>query len=123
MSRDRLALRGLRAFGYHGVLPAERRQGQEFLVDAVLELDTAAAAASDHLDDTVDYSALAARLAAVVSGEPVALVETLAARLAAACLHDGRVAAVEVSVHKPHAPMPATVADVVVSVRRERGPQ
>ena len=68
MSMDQIALRGLRVRGYHGVLDSERRDGQEFLVDAVLWLDTAAAAAGDDLALTVDYAALADRLAAIVAG-------------------------------------------------------
>ena len=84
MSLDQIALRGLRVFGYHGVLDSERRDGQEFLVDAVIWLDTAGAAASDDLGLTVDYAALADRLAAIVAGPPVRLIETLAHRLAEA---------------------------------------
>ena len=61
MSLDQIALRGLRVFGYHGVLDSERRDGQEFLIDAVLWLDTTAAAAADDLTLTVDYAGLAGR--------------------------------------------------------------
>lgn len=117
---DLIEVRGLRVIGHHGVLPSERRDGQVFVVDAVLEVDTASAAGTDDLTATVDYSVLAERLAAVVAGEPVALIETLAQRLADVCLADGRVAAVEVAVHKPHAPVTVTVDDIVVRVRRER---
>ena len=73
---DRIALPGLRVRGHHGVFDFERRDGQDFLVDVMLELDTAAAAASDDLTDTVDYGGLAQPLAAVISGEPVDLIET-----------------------------------------------
>ena len=117
---DRIELTGLRVRGSHGVFAHERRDGQEFVVDAVLELSTEAAAKSDALSDTVDYGALAQRLAAVVSGEPVNLLERLADRLAAACLVDPRVDAATVTVHKPHAPIPLTFDDVAVTIRRER---
>jgi 7,8-dihydroneopterin aldolase/epimerase/oxygenase len=115
---DRIALRGLRVRGFHGVLPQEREQGQDFVVDAVLHVDVREAAASDDLEDTVDYGTLALRLAEVVAGEPVALLETLAERLAAVCLQDPRVHVAEVSVHKPGAPIPLELADVVVTVVR-----
>ena len=115
---DRITLTGLRVRGRHGVLPVERRDGQEFAVDVALALDTRRAAGTDDLADTVDYGALAERLAAVVAGEPVALLETLAERLAAVCLADGRVAAAEVRVHKPAAPIPVAFADVSVTVVR-----
>jgi len=100
---DRISLVGLRAYGYHGVLPAERAQGQEFVADAVLWFDTSPAAAADDLSLTVDYAALAGRLAEIISGEAVALIETLAQRLAAACLADERVQHAEITVHKPDA--------------------
>ena len=104
--------------GHHGVLASERRDGQEFVVDAVLALDLRRAGASDDLAETVHYGELAERLAAVVAGEPVDLLEALADRLAAVCLADARVRAVEVTVHKPGAPIPLAFDDVAVTVVR-----
>jgi dihydroneopterin aldolase len=118
---DRIALTGLRVRGFHGVFEHERRDGQDFVVDAVLELSTRAAAASDDVTDTVHYGELAEQLAAVVGGEPVNLIETLAARLADVCLADPRVEAATVTVHKPQAPIPLAFADVAVTIRRARG--
>lgn len=117
---DRITLTGLRVRGRHGVLAAERRDGQDFLVDAVLHLDTAPAARDDDLTATVDYGDVAGRLAEVVAGPPVALLETLAQRLADSCLADPRVDAVEITVHKPDAPIPLDFADVTVRIRRDR---
>ena len=117
---DRISLTGLRVRGFHGVFEHERRDGQDFVIDAVLEVSTAAAASSDDLADTIDYGDLAQRLAAVVAGEPVNLLETLAARLADECLRAPRVDAATVTVHKPQAPIPLTFADVAVTIRRER---
>jgi 7,8-dihydroneopterin aldolase/epimerase/oxygenase len=117
---DRIALRGLRARGHHGVYDFERSQGQDFLVDAVLEIDLSAAAASDDVVDTVHYGELADRLVAIVAGPPVNLIEALAQQLVDACLADPRVRAVEVTVHKPSAPIPHPFTDVSVTLRRER---
>ena len=117
---DRIELRGLRARGHHGVLAQERAEGQDFLLDAVLWLDTRPAAASDRLADTVDYGGLAHRLAAVVAGPAVDLIETLAQRLADECMTDPRLHAVEITVHKPQAPVGLPFADVAVVVRRSR---
>jgi 7,8-dihydroneopterin aldolase/epimerase/oxygenase len=117
---DRIELRGLRARGRHGVFDFERSQGQDFFVDAVLEIDLSAAAASDDVVDTVHYGELADQLVAIVAGPPVNLIETLAQRLAEACLADPRVRAVEVTVHKPSAPIPHPFTDVAVTLRRER---
>lgn len=115
---DQIALTGLRVRGRHGVLPAERRDGQDFVVDVVLSLDVAAAAAADDLAQTVDYGTLATQLAAVVSGEPVDLLETLAVRLADVCLDDARVTSARVTVHKPAAPITVPFGDVAVTVVR-----
>ena len=117
---DRIALRGVRAWGRHGVFEAERASGQPFVVDAVLELDTRTAARSDDLADTVDYGALAGTLAKVVCGESVQLLETLAGRLAEVCLEDPRVSAVQITVHKPEAPVAVALEDVSVTIHRRR---
>jgi dihydroneopterin aldolase len=117
---DRIQLTGLRVRGRHGVYDFERRDGQDFLVDATLWLDSRPAAASDDVADTVDYGVLAERIAALVGGEPVNLVETLAARLAELCMTDERVVAAEVTVHKPQAPIAREFTDVAVTARRSR---
>lgn len=115
-----ITLTGLRAHGRHGVFGFEREQGQDFVVDVVLEMDLDHAARSDDLADTVHYGELAERLVSVVGGEPVNLIETLAGRLLDACLADRRVAAATVTVHKPQAPIPHTFTDVSVTMRRAR---
>jgi dihydroneopterin aldolase len=120
---DRICLTGLRAYGYHGVLDAEREHGQEFIIDAALWLDTSAAAENDDLARTVDYGSLGSRLAEIVGGEPVALIETLAHRLAAACLAEEPVQHAEITVHKPQAPVAVPVRDVSVTIRRSKEPR
>jgi dihydroneopterin aldolase len=117
---DRIILSGLSARGFHGVFEHEKRDGQNFIVDAVLEVDLRAAAASDDLADTVDYGGLASALVAVIEGEAFDLIETLVQRLADACLTDPRVRATTVTVHKPQAPIPHAFADVAVTVHRAR---
>jgi 7,8-dihydroneopterin aldolase/epimerase/oxygenase len=117
---DRIAVRGLTAHAHHGVYAFERENGQTFRVDAVLELDTAPAAAGDELDKTVNYAELAQRLHAVLTGEPVDLLETLAQRLADVCLADPLVDAVEITVHKPEADLGVPFDDVTVEIRRTR---
>ncbi len=117
---DTVELRGLTVRGHHGVFDHERRDGQDFVVDAVLELSLAAAGASDDVTDTVHYGELAEALAAVVTGEPVNLIETLGERLAAVCLADRRVDAVTLTVHKPQAPIGLNFTDIAVTLRRER---
>ena len=117
---DRINLTGLRARGHHGVYDFERTQGQEFVVDVELELFLGQAAHSDDVRHTVHYGELADALVAIVTGEPVRLIETLASRLADECLRNRKVRAVTVTVHKPQAPIDHEFADVSVSIRRER---
>ena len=115
---DRISLRGLRAWGHHGVFAFEQDRGQEFIVDVDLSVDISPAAASDRLADTVDYGQVAAEVSAIVTGERFALVETLANRVAERCLAHPHVQAVTVTVHKPGAPIPVPFDDVTVTVSR-----
>jgi len=117
---DRITLRGLRVRGYHGVFEHERRDGQDFVIDVVLSVDTTAAGRSDDLDDTIHYGVLAEELAADVARDPVNLIESLAQRLADRCLSHRLVEEVEVTVHKPEAPVTVTVSDVAVTITRRQ---
>ncbi|WP_433890173.1 dihydroneopterin aldolase [Streptomyces sp. CA-111067] len=117
---DRVTLRGLKIRGHHGVFEHERRDGQIFVVDLVLGLDTAPAAAGDDLTATVHYGVVAEQVAAVVSGDPVDLIETLAQRVADVCLGHEVVQEVEVTVHKPDAPITVPFDDVTVTITRRR---
>lgn len=117
--QDRILLTGVRAWGRHGVLAEERRAGQEFVVDVCLDVGSLAPAAStDDLNRTVSYADVAAAVVGIVEGEPVDLIETLATRIADACLAFPLVRSVTVTVHKPHAPIPVTFADVAVRITR-----
>lgn len=117
---DRIELRGLTVRGNHGVFDHERRDGQDFIIDITLWIDLAGAAASDDLGDTYDYGVLAQRAAAIVAGPARNLIETVAAEIAEDVMADTRVHAVEVVVHKPHAPIPLSFNDVAVVARRSR---
>ncbi|MFF7682839.1 dihydroneopterin aldolase [Microbacterium sp. NPDC007973] len=117
---DHITLTGVRAFGNHGVYPDEKRDGQEFIVDATVVLPLARAAETDDVADTVHYGELAERIAEIVSGEPVDLLEKLATRIADEVLRDERVESVTITVHKPAAPIPVPFADVSVTITRGR---
>ena len=119
MSADELTIAGIECFAHHGVLDHERRDGQVFVIDLTLGLDTRPAAGSDDLRDTVDYGSLVADVKTVVESDPVDLIETLAQRVARVCLSDGRVEWVRVTVHKPNAPIDAVFADVALTIRRD----
>ncbi|WP_059010966.1 dihydroneopterin aldolase [Streptomyces specialis] len=117
---DRIALRGLRARGFHGVLPRERAEGQPFVVDVVLGLDTRPAAETDDLARTVHYGVVAEEVTALIAGEPCDLLETLAQRIADRCLTHDAVREVEVTVHKPEAPITVPFDDVSLTITRSR---
>lgn len=117
---DRIELRGLKIRGRHGVFEHERRDGQDFVVDITVWIDLAGAAASDELADTYDYGVLAQLAADIVGGTPRNLIETVGAEIAEQVIADERVHAVEVTVHKPQAPIPQDFDDVAVVTRRSR---
>jgi dihydroneopterin aldolase/2-amino-4-hydroxy-6-hydroxymethyldihydropteridine diphosphokinase len=117
---DRIVLQGVSARGFHGVLASEKRDGQTFVVDVVMEVDLAPAGASDDLNDTVNYAEVAGDIVALIEGESLDLIEALAARIADRVLARPLVEAVEVTVHKPQAPVGHPFTDVQVKVTRER---
>lgn len=117
---DRITITGISGHGYHGVLASEKAEGQPFIVDVVLETDIRPAAADDDLTRTIDYSVIAELVHAHITGEGHDLIETLTDRIAAAILAACPADAVEVTVHKPNAPIAVPFADVSISVRRER---
>ncbi|QRV02418.1 2-amino-4-hydroxy-6-hydroxymethyldihydropteridine diphosphokinase [Arcanobacterium phocisimile] len=115
---DAIRLTGVRAFGTHGVLEAEHRQPQEFVVDVELLVDMERAARTDDVSQTVNYALVADKIVAVIEGEHCDLIETLAHRILNAIM-DPRVVSAEVVVHKPNAPIEHPFADVSVSIMRE----
>ena len=117
---DRIEIRGLTARGRHGVFEDERRYGQPFVVDVVLERDLSTPAATDALGDTVDYGTLAQRVAEAVETTRFDLIEALAGHIADLALADPSVDAVEVRIAKPEAPVTVTVSEVAVTFRREQ---
>ncbi|MDR7110931.1 dihydroneopterin aldolase [Microbacterium trichothecenolyticum] len=117
---DEITLTGVRAYGYHGVFEDERREGQEFVVDVTLYLSTTEAAETDDVADTVHYGEVAERIVELVGGEPLNLIEGVAARIADDLLTYDLVRMVAVTVHKPQAPITVPFSDVAVTIRRGR---
>ncbi|RAX18603.1 dihydroneopterin aldolase [Pseudarthrobacter sp. AG30] len=115
---DRITLTGVTAVGHHGVFDFERREGQPFVVDAVLYLDFAAAAESDDVRDTAHYGEVAQRITDWIAGEPLNLIEALAVRIAESLLDEFPLQAVDITVHKPQAPIAVPFGDVAVTVHR-----
>ncbi len=118
---DAIILAGIHGFGYHGVFEHERINGQDFYVDLTLDVDLRQASISDELSDTINYAELVDLVVAEIKGEPVSLIEKLAGRIADRVLsHSLQINSVDVSVHKPQAPVGSAVQDIAVKIHRER---
>lgn len=117
---DRIAITGVSAIGHHGVFDREKRDGQPFIVDAVLYTDVRPAALNDELAKTANYAEVAELIKAMITGEIFDLIETLAERTAQRVLEDFAIDAVEITVHKPKAPIQVPFGDVSITVYRER---
>ena len=120
VSSDHITLKGLRVQANHGVLATEREHGQIFIIDVVAYLDLSPASHSDELAETVDYGQLSQEIYRAVAGDPVDLIETVAERVATVTLHHRAIDRVEVTVHKPQAPITVEFEDVSVTIVRER---
>lgn len=117
---DRISLLGVRARGVHGMLADEKRDGQDFVVDVVLHLDLAPAGSTDDLALTVNYAEVGADVVARIEGPSLDLIEALAEQIAGDALARPGVEAVEVTVHKPFAPVGVPFGDVAVTITRRR---
>ena len=115
---DRITLTGLELFGHHGVFAHEKRDGQKFVVDMTVWADLTGAVATDDLARTINYGELAQLAARIVAGPSRDLIEAVAGEIADEVMREHPVHAVEVTVHKPSAPIPLTFADVGVTIRR-----
>ena len=118
-NKDFISIKGIRAFGHHGLLPDERVRGQEFIVDVALHFPLRDAGVSDEITKTVDYGLIALIVNKHIIGEPVNLIETLAEKIASEILENSRIEKVEVTVHKPHAPIAVEFSNVSVTITRK----
>jgi len=118
---DRMTLRRMVFYGYHGVFPEENKLGQTFIVDLDLRLDLSQAARSDDVADTVNYAEIHGLVKGIVEGAPVKLIEALADKIATAVLGTYTIIhEAEVAVTKPNPPFDITFDGVTVSLRRCR---
>jgi dihydroneopterin aldolase len=116
---DRIEIKGIKSFGYHGVFESENIAGQDFFVDVALELDLSRAGETDDVADTVNYAEITDLVVEEVTGDRVALIEKLAARIADRIKESySQVTKVSVTVHKPQAPVNAVVRDISVTINR-----
>lgn len=117
---DSITLTGLRVNAHHGVYDFERENGQDFLIDVTVWLDLRTAAASDDVSRTIHYGELADEVTEAARHNPVDLIETVAERVAAVVLLHEAAERVQVTVHKPQAPITVPFTDVAVRIERTR---
>ncbi|MGH8924942.1 MAG: dihydroneopterin aldolase [Acidimicrobiia bacterium] len=117
---DHLRLIGIEVFAHHGVLPEEMQIGQRFLIDLDIEVDLGAPGKSDSLADTIDYAGVAEKVHELVAGTRWNLIEKVAEQTAELVLSVPLVKGVEVTVHKPDAPIAVDFADVSVTIDRRQ---
>ena len=118
---DQILLTGIRAFGYHGLFDFETEEGQNFLVDLAISIDLSKASVSDSISDTVDYGAIAEIVVEEIEGDRVILIEKLAGKIGDRVLAlDTKIMKVEITVHKPQAPVKAELSDIAVKITRSR---
>jgi 7,8-dihydroneopterin aldolase/epimerase/oxygenase len=114
-----IELRGLELRGRHGVEEDERREGQRFVFDLWLDVP-AGAAATDRIEDAVDYRDVVALVREVSDGRAFRLLEALAAAVAEALLARFPVERARVRVRKPDVRLAVPVEFAAVSVERVR---
>ena len=118
---DQILLTGIYGFGYHGLFETERKNGQDFFVDVILNINLQAASLSDSIDETVNYAEITDLVVSEITTNPVSLIEKLAGRIAERILSSySKVNFVSVTVHKPQAPVSASLKDIVVQITRTR---
>lgn len=119
-SKDFISLKGIRAFGHHGVFAEETENGQDFIVDIEMHLDLRKAGATDDLVQTIDYSGVALTVVKHIEGKPVKLIEALAQNIADEILTNKLIEKVIVTVHKPNAPVSVIFTDISATISRKQ---
>ena len=118
---DKIVIKGLRIFAYHGVNPEEKEKGQPFVLDITLYKDLSLPGATDDLNDTVNYSRVAKTATRVMLAQKDDLIERAASRVAEAVLAEFPVREVTVRLKKPRAPIAGDFEYVAVEITRRRG--
>ncbi len=122
MRRDKIVLKGMVFYGFHGLNDAEQELGQRFVVDMELYVDTKAAGLSDDRDDAVDYTPIYRMVKEIMEGPSIRLLEAVAETVSRQVLEGfDRVDAVAVSVKKPEVAMKGSILEYAgVEIYRER---
>ncbi|CCQ93411.1 dihydroneopterin aldolase [[Clostridium] ultunense Esp] len=118
---DKLFIRGMQFYGYHGVFPEENKLGQLFIVDVECTLSLREAGLTDRLENTVDYAELYKDVKEVMEGKPYKLLETLAERICDRIFgRNERIDEVRLEIRKPNPPIPGHYREVGIVMERRR---
>jgi len=118
---DKIMIKGLNVFAYHGVNPEEKINGQNFIVDVTMLADIERACQTDNLDDTVNYARAVKVITAAMTEQKHDLIEKAAAKVAEHLLDlSKKISVVEVTIKKPKAPIEAEFEYVAVEIKRTR---
>ncbi len=118
---DKIFMRNMLFYGYHGVLSEEKTLGQMFSVDVTMGIDLRGAGKSDDLDDTVSYAEVYQDVKDIVEKESYNLLEAVAEKIAGSILNDyDKVMEVIVEINKPHPPVDGVMDCCGVRIERRR---
>ena len=123
MAKDKISITGIKAFGFHGVLDHERKNGQDFIADIEFTYKTDKAIKTDDIKFAIDYGLVAQLVKSLIEGTPQNLIEKLADDIAKSLLKSFKIDSVKVVLHKPHAPVDMKFSDISVSVERKKWKQ
>ncbi len=118
---DKIIIKDLKLYAYHGVNPEEKIEGQNFVLDVVCKCDLKKPCKTDNVDDTVSYADVIKLIKKVFVGKKYDLIEKAAQVVADAILDNfNKVKEVKITLKKPEAPMKADFSYVAVEIERER---
>src|SRR5690606_24696763 len=118
---DKIILKEMAFYGYHGVFQEETRLGQRFFIDLIVETDLKNAGETDNLNESIDYGEIFGVCKEIVEGKPYKLIEAVAEKIAKEMLSRFQaISSVTIKVTKPDPPIPGHYQSVAVEITRGR---
>ncbi len=119
--KDRLLVNGIQVMAYCGCQPEEHERRQPFEVDIEMRFDTRKAAASDDLNDTIDYDWVLEEINNYFKDNKIKLIERMAQIIADIILSDERIAKVKVALRKLQPPVsyPLEYSGIIITRTRD----
>lgn len=114
-----IIITGLKTFGHHGVMPDEQEEGQQLLVDMVMDLGPDWRLGNDDIAETIDYAKVCEFVAKKVASTRFMLLESLADHIVEELVDRYPIKSVKVTISKPFVRMKNEVSSVGVSLERK----